>query len=404
MVNTPSKPLAKKRRSPISAAPPPVGETLLATDQAGPMIHTAAPPTDTAAPPTDMAAPPTGEAAQAADKAAQATGKAAQATGKAKATNETGPGELGTIATVDVEVFAKNVARLIEEGGKALAAYLKPREEGQVWSETPDEIADVVKTLGHVAEYWLRDPQRAFEVQTDLARDYLELWGAMAKRMAGEDAPAVAAPDPKDRRFADPEWSSNQFFDFLKQAYLVTTRWADHLVKDASGIDAQTRHKAEFYVRQIANAISPSNFVFTNPELLRTTLSSNAENLVRGMHMLAEDIQAGRGTLKIRQSDRTLFQVGKNLAATPGKVIFQNDLMQLIQYAPTTETVLKVPVLIVPPWINKFYILDLTPEKSFIKWCVDQGVTVFVISWVNPDARLARKGFEDYMREGPLQA
>src|SRR5215470_17981013 len=320
------------------------------------------------------------------------------------AVNDKGPGARAPVTAVDIETIAKNAARLIEEGGRAMAAYLKPREEGQVKSELPDEVADIVKTLGQVLEYWLRDPQRAFELQAGLARDYLELWATTAKRMAGEEVPPVAEPDARDRRFADPEWSSNQFFDFLKQAYLLTARWADHLVRDAEGIDPHTRHKAEFYMRQIANAISPSNFVLTNPELLRTTLSSNAENLVRGMHMLAEDIEAGHGTLRIRQSDRTLFQVGKNLAATPGKVIFQNDLMQLIQYAPTTETVLKVPILIVPPWINKYYILDLTPEKSFIKWCVDQGLTVFVISWVNPDARLARKSFEDYMREGPLQA
>jgi len=318
--------------------------------------------------------------------------------------NEKAPGDLSQIGTVDIEAFAKNFARLIEEGGKAMAAYLKPREEGQIKSEMPDEIVDVVKTLGQVTEYWLSDPQRALELQTGLARDYLELWASTAKRMAGEEAQPVAAPDPKDRRFADPEWSSNQFFDFLKQAYLLTTRWADHVVKDAEGLDAHTRQKAEFYMRQIGNAISPSNFVLTNPELLRATLSSNAENLVRGMHMLAEDIAAGHGSLKIRQSDASMFQVGKNLAITPGKVIFQNDLMQLIQYAPTTKSVLKVPLLIVPPWINKFYILDLTPEKSFIKWCVDHGLTVFVISWVNPDARLAKKSFEEYMREGPLEA
>ncbi|MFL5072608.1 MAG: PHA/PHB synthase family protein [Xanthobacteraceae bacterium] len=318
--------------------------------------------------------------------------------------NEKAPGDLSQIGTVDIEAFAKNFARLIEEGGKAMAAYLKPREEGQIKSEMPDEIADVVKTLGQVTEYWLSDPQRALELQTRLARDYLELWASTAKRMAGEEAQPVAAPDPKDRRFADPEWSSNQFFDFLKQAYLLTTRWADHVVKNAEGLDAHTRQKAEFYMRQIANATSPSNFVLTNPELLRATLSSNAENLVRGMHMLAEDIAAGHGSLKIRQSDASMFQVGKNLAITPGKVIFQNDLMQLIQYAPTTKSVLKVPLLIVPPWINKFYILDLTPEKSFIKWCVDCGLTVFVISWVNPDARLAKKSFEEYMREGPLEA
>src|SRR5262249_44960193 len=153
----------------------------------------------------------------------------------------------------------------------------------------------------------------AFEVQAGLAKDYLDLWGANAKRMAGEGAPPGAVPDPQDKRFADPEWASDQFFDFLKQAYLLTVRWADHLVKNAAGLDAHTRQKAEFYVRQIANAISPSNFVFTNPELLRETLSSNAENLVRGMHMLAEDIEAGRGTLKIRQSDTDKFEVGRNL-------------------------------------------------------------------------------------------
>src|SRR5204863_1443630 len=208
----------------------------------------------------------------------------------------------------------------------------------------------------------------------------------------------------KDKRFADPEWSDNQFFNFFKQAYLLTTDWANRIVHEAKGLDPHTHQKAEFYVRQIANAIAPSNFVLTNPELLRETLSSNAANLARGMHMLAEDIAAGQGELKIRQSDAKMFEVGRNLALTPGKVIFENDLMQLIQYSPSTATVLKRPFLIVPPWINKFYILDLTPEKSFIKWCVAQGLTVFVISWVNPDTRLAKKSFEDYMREGPLAA
>jgi polyhydroxyalkanoate synthase len=241
-------------------------------------------------------------------------------------------------------------------------------------------------------------------LQTALGNAYLELWAHAAKRLAGEKTAPVATPDPKDRRFADPEWSSNQYFDFLKQAYLVSTAWAQRLVDDAAGLDPHTRQKADFYLRQIANAISPSNFVLTNPELLRETLNSSGENLARGMAMLAEDIEAGQGSLKIRQSDASQFEVGRNLAVTPGKVIYQNELMQLIQYAPTTETVFKRPLLIVPPWINKFYVLDLTPEKSFIKWCVDQGFTVFVISWVNPDARLARKSFEEYMREGPLTA
>ncbi|MBV8744823.1 MAG: class I poly(R)-hydroxyalkanoic acid synthase [Xanthobacteraceae bacterium] len=307
-------------------------------------------------------------------------------------------------ASADIENFAKNIARMVEEGGKALAAYLKPREEGRIKDQRAEEITDMVKTLGHVMEYWMSDPQRAFDVQSRLAKSYLDLWASTVKRMAGEPTAPVAKPDPRDKRFADPEWSSNQFFDFLKQVYLLSADWANKLVTDAQGLDARERHKAEFYIRQIANAVAPSNFVLTNPELLRETLSSNAENLVRGMQMLAQDIAAGGGDLRIRQSDSSRFEVGRNLALTPGKVIYQNELMQLIQYTPTTEKVLKVPLLIVPPWINKFYILDLSPDKSFIKWCVDQGVTVFCVSWVNPDARLAERGFADYMREGPLQA
>src|SRR5262245_2026357 len=303
----------------------------------------------------------------------------------------------------DWEELANNLARMIEQGGKALAAYLKPREEGRKETDNA-EFIDMVKTLGQVAEYWLGDPQRSLELQAALGKGYLELWAHAARRMAGEETEPVAKPDPRDKRFTDPEWSSNQFFDFLKQAYLLTVQFADCLVKDAEGLDPLTRQKAEFYVRQIVNAIAPSNFVLTNPELLRDTLASKGENLARGMHLLAEDIQAGGGDLRIRQTDTAHFEVGRNLASTPGKVVFENELMQLLQYAPATEAVLKVPMLIVPPWINKFYVLDLTPEKSFIKWCVDRGLTVFVISWVNPDAYLSKKTFEDYMREGPLAA
>jgi polyhydroxyalkanoate synthase len=308
------------------------------------------------------------------------------------------------IGSLDVEEFSRNLARLVEQGGRALAAYLRPLEHGRDDHELTDEVAEVVKTLSQVAEYWLADPQRTVDLQTRLGRSYLELWAAAAKRLTGEQAPPVAVPAPNDKRFADPEWSSNQFYDFLKQAYLLTTRWTTELVADAEALNPHTRQKAEFYVRQITNALSPSNFILTNPELLRETLSSNAENLVRGMRNLAEDIEAGGGHLRIRQSDSSMFEVGRNLAITPGKIIYQNELMQLIQYAPSTATVLKRPLLIVPPWINKYYVLDLTPDKSFIKWCVDQGLSVFCISWINPDARLAQKTFEDYLHEGPLAA
>ena len=307
------------------------------------------------------------------------------------------------IGSVEIEALAHNVARLVEEGGKALAAYMKPREEGKIKSEVAEDIADVVKTIGQILEYWLSDPERALELQTSLGRAFLGLWEVAAKRLAGEEVAPAVAPDPRDKRFADPDWSKNQFFDFLKQVYLLSVQWAERMVREAD-VDEHTRQKAAFYVKQIANAIAPTNFIFTNPELLRETLDAKAENLVRGMQMLTEDIKAGHGNLKITQSDPRAFEVGRNLALTPGKVIFQNELMQLIQYEATTPQVLKAPLLIVPPWINKFYILDLTPDKSFIKWCVDGGVTVFVVSWVNPDARLAKKSFEQYMREGVIAA
>ncbi len=304
----------------------------------------------------------------------------------------------------DPEAFALNLARAMENTGQALAAYLKPGENREAKDQPPNELNELVKTFSTIAEYWLSDPERAAQIQNKIGKAYLDLWGHAARRLAGEETSPVIAPSPRDKRFADPEWKSNQFFDFVLQLYLLTTQWAHDLVRDAEGLDPHIRRKAQFYVQQITNALAPSNFVLTNPEVLRETLTSNADNLVRGMKMLAEDIEAGRGMLRIRQSDPSNLEVGVNMATTPGKVIFQNELMQLIQYSPTTETVLRTPLLIVPPWINKFYILDLKPEKSFIKWCVDQGVTVFVISWVNPDKSLGAKTWEDYMKEGPLAA
>lgn len=309
----------------------------------------------------------------------------------------------GAAAGFNPEAFSANLARALESAGQALTAYLKPRDGIEVKDQPPGELSEVVKTFTSVAEYWLSDQKRTAELQMKLGGAFLELWGNSARRLAGEAAKPTVEPAPRDKRFQDPEWKSNQFFDFVMQAYLLATQWAHDLVKNAEGLDPHTRKKAEFYVQQFTNALAPSNFVLTNPEVLRQTLSSNADNLVRGMKMLAEDIEAGGGTLKIRQSAANL-EVGRDLALTPGKVIYQNEVMQLIQYTPTTESVLRTPLLIVPPWINKFYILDLNVQKSYIKWCVDQGITVFVISWVNPDKRLGGKTFDNYMHEGPLMA
>ena len=302
----------------------------------------------------------------------------------------------------DPDKLAANLARVVEEAGKAAAAWARPREQGLAQDTVADPMADIVRTFSKVTEYWLADPTRALEAQTKLFAGYMTVWSNSIRKLANEepDRGAAIEPDKGDKRFSDPDWARNAFFDFLKQVYLVTSRWAGDLVTGAEGLDPHTRQKATFYVKQITNAISPSNFILTNPELFRETVSSSGENLVRGMRMLAEDIAAGKGDLKLRQSDATAFEFGRNIALTPGKVVARSDLAEIIQYAPSTDTVLKRPLLIVPPWINKFYILDLNPEKSFIRWAVSQGHTVFVVSWANPDERHARMGWDDYVREG----
>ena len=306
-------------------------------------------------------------------------------------------------ASFNSEAFSANLTRALQTGSSALSQFLKPRQEIGSLDKLPVESNEVVNTLTKVAEYWLSDAQRSAELQMKFGQAYLDLLTNAARRLSGEAVNGASDAPVRDKRFQDPEWKTNQFFDFLMKGYLLTAQCANELVKNADGLDTHTRKKAEFYVQQIINAISPSNFALTNPEVLKQTISSNADNLVRGMKMLAEDIEAGKGSLKIRQSAGDL-EIGRDIALTPGKVVFQNEIMQLIQYSPTTENVLRTPLLVVPPWINKYYILDLNPKKSYIKWCVDQGLTVFVISWVNPDKSLGHKTFEDYMREGPLAA
>lgn len=302
----------------------------------------------------------------------------------------------------DPERFALNMARMVEQAGKAASAWAEPREKGEVRDHVAEPVVDMVKTFSKLSEYWLADPQRALEAQTRLFAGYMTVWGNAIQRISpNAEAPDDAVqPERGDKRFQDPEWGRNAFFDFLKQAYLVTSRWAADLVEHAEGLDDHTRHKASFYVKQVSNAISPSNFILTNPELFRETVASNGENLVRGMKMLAEDIAAGKGDLKLRQADYSPFEIGKNVAMSPGKVVGRSDVAEIIQYDPTTETVLKRPLLICPPWINKYYILDLNPQKSFIRWAIEQGHTVFVISWINPDERHGAKGWEAYIREG----
>lgn len=309
------------------------------------------------------------------------------------------PAQIEPFVVKNPEALTVNLARSLENLGKAASEWLKPRETGERADLAGEPMTDMVRTLTKVAEYWVGEPQRAISAQTLLFSSYFNIWMQSLQKAAGE-VPPTQPPAREDKRFSASEWTENPFFDFLRQIYTVTADWADRLVANAEGLDDHTRHKAAFYVKQITAALSPANFVLTNPVLYKETVAQNGANLVEGMKKLAEDIQSGKGDLRIRQTDMTKFKVGENMAVTPGKVIAENDLCQIIQYEPATDEVLKRPLLIVPPWINKFYVLDLNPQKSFIKWCVEQGHTVFVVSWVNPDARHAGKDWTDYSRDG----
>jgi len=312
--------------------------------------------------------------------------------------------EMSPYPAVNAEELARNLLRLFEQGGNVLAEFIERNDAKMGPYSAATEMTEATNTLSDLTRQWMSDPTRFAEAQGELLQTYAELWNNTVRRMFGEDVEPVAEPEPSDARFKDPEWSANPYFDFWKQAYLVTAKWAEDMLHKTEGLDGKTRQRAEFYLRQVASAMSPSNFPLTNPEVLRETLATNAENLVQGMTLLAEDMKKSGDLLKISQTDATAFEVGRNLATSPGKVVFQNDILQLIQFAPSTDKVREIPVLIIPPWINKYYVLDLTPAKSLIKFLVDQGLTVFVISWVNPDASLAHKSFEDYMQEGILSA
>ena len=302
----------------------------------------------------------------------------------------------------DPAELARNMVRIAAQSQRLVMDFLRRQsEDGGPAATDPLNVGGAFLEM---TAQMMRDPARLVEAQLDLWQQYLGLWHNTAQRFLGQETRPAVAPDRADRRFKDAAWDENQVFDFLKQSYLLTARWLQNTVTKIEGLDDKTRKKVDFYTRQFVDAMAPSNFVLTNPEVLRATLESNGENLVRGLNNMLEDLERGKGKLAIKMTDMKAFKVGENVATSPGKVVFQNDLIQLVQYAPSTAEVYKRPLLIVPPWINKFYILDLRPENSFIKWSVDHGYTVFVISWVNPDERLAHKTFEDYMFEGPLAA
>lgn len=298
------------------------------------------------------------------------------------------------------EDMAASMAKIAERSQALVTSFLS-NQPGTMGMADPMNVGQAFIEL---TQQMMANPAQMMQAQMQLWQDYMGLWQTTTQKMMGAEVDAVAAPASDDRRFRDSEWDESIVFDYIKQSYLLSSRWLTNTVQEVDGLDEKTAKKVDFYTRQFVDALAPTNFMMTNPEVIRATVESKGENLVKGLENLLSDMERGDGKLRISQVEESAFTLGENVATTPGKVVYQNNLMQLIQFEPTTEKVDKRPLLIVPPWINKYYILDLQPKNSFIKWCTDQGLTVFVISWVNPDKDLAAKSFENYMLEGPLDA
>jgi polyhydroxyalkanoate synthase len=291
-----------------------------------------------------------------------------------------------------------NLARAALSAQGAIAeAALRQADRPAALSPDPFHVGPA---LSDVMSRLATQPERVMRAQADLFTRYMDLWQATMRKVAGGPAEPVAAPAKGDKRFADPDWCENPVFDVIKQSYLLTSNWLNELVAGVEGLDPMEHRRVEFFMRMLTDAFAPTNFLPSNPVALKEMMATGGESLVRGMENFAADLRRGGGELAIAQTDLDRFEIGRNVATAPGKVVFRNELIELIQYSATTEQVHQVPLVIFPPWINKFYILDLRPENSMIRWLADQGITVFVASWVNPDGELAGKTFADYMRQG----
>ena len=303
--------------------------------------------------------------------------------------------------TLNTREFARNMLTVGVKSQKLVLDFIT--RMGNRDDAGPIDPLNISGAMLALAKAMGGDREAVIAAQTAWWNNVMTLWESTARRMLGGEAAAVVEPAPGDRRFKADAWRENEVFDFIKQSYLLTANAMQEMVGKLHGLDEKERGRVAFYTRQFADALAPTNFPLTNPDVLKATIASNGENLVKGLDNLLADIERGHGELSIRQSADG-FVVGENVATAPGKVVFRNHIMELLQYSPTTDEVYQRPLLIFPPWINKFYILDLRPENSFVRWLVGQGYTVFLVSWVNPDPDMAQMGFEDYMRDGIFAA
>jgi polyhydroxyalkanoate synthase len=307
------------------------------------------------------------------------------------------PEEMTALARDSAE-FVANLASVAEKAQAVVTRFAEANAGARPMGADPMHMAPAFEKLGHSM---MERPTEMADAMMRLWLQQGELWRRATLRMWGLNEEPMVRPAPGDKRFKDEDWSQNAVFDWVKQSYLLTSNWIMEQVTTADeNLDPRDRKKVEFYTRNFIEAMSPANFAHTNPEVLRETFRTRGENLAKGLENMLKDLERGKGSLLIRQTDLEAFEVGRDMATTPGSVIFQNELFQLIQYAPTTETVCKTPILFVPPWINKFYILDLNAKKSMVRWLVAQGWTVFVVSWTNPDQRQKDETWESYMLKG----
>ena len=302
----------------------------------------------------------------------------------------------------DPIALAESMASAAEKSAKLLGDFAT-RHARSGKSLFADELG-LGKAFMELASNMLANPARMAESQMALWQQYMTLWQNSMLRAWGAPVAPVAEPHKGDKRFRHEDWQDHVLFDYIKQSYLIAARWLHENVASVEGLDEQTQKKVDFFTRQYIDALAPSNFALTNPEVFKETIASGGQNLVKGLHNLLDDIERGNGKLRISMTDAKAFELGVNIGTTPGKVVFRNELIELIQYEPSTAKVHERPLLVIPPWINKFYILDLREKNSFLRWAVAQGHTVFVISWVNPDEKLASKDFEDYLTDGTLAA
>ncbi|GGF67466.1 class I poly(R)-hydroxyalkanoic acid synthase [Terasakiella brassicae] len=311
-------------------------------------------------------------------------------------------GQEQNLMNVDQQQLMDSMQDFAERSQRIMTKFLERQAEDDGF-QIPDPYV-VGKAFLKASTQLMQDPQRLAQAQADLWKEYTALWQHVTQRMLGQETEPVAKPVPGDRRFKDEAWEEEIYFDAVKQYYLLTARWIKNTMSDVNGIDESTQKKVDFYTRNFVQSMAPSNFAATNPAVIKAAVETQGQSLLKGFDHFLKDLEEGKGKLRVSMTDVKAFELGKNVASTPGKVVYQNGLIQLLQYEPTTEKVAKNPLLIVPPWINKFYVLDLQPKNSLIKWAVDQGHTVFVISWINPDEKLAHKDFSCYMQEGPLNA